>query len=133
MHYPVVIHHDDGSAYGVTVPDISGCFSAGDTVEEALENTKAAIQSHLEILAEDGIIAPVSTSIDNHYNNQDYQGGTWAFVEVDITPYMGQARKVNVTLPAFLLDKIDEAVTKGKGKNRSAFLADSAARMLENY
>lgn len=31
------------TAYGVTVPDLPGCFSAGDTLEEALDNTREAI------------------------------------------------------------------------------------------
>jgi hypothetical protein len=29
MNYPVVIHKDKDSDYGVTVPDLSGCFTAG--------------------------------------------------------------------------------------------------------
>ena len=35
MRYPIVIHKDPESCYGVTVPDLPGCFSAGNTVEEA--------------------------------------------------------------------------------------------------
>ena len=29
MRYPIVIHKDEGSSYGVTVPDLPGCFSGG--------------------------------------------------------------------------------------------------------
>ena len=37
MLYPVAVERgDDDHAYGVTVPDIQGCFSAGDTFEEAM-------------------------------------------------------------------------------------------------
>jgi predicted RNase H-like HicB family nuclease len=39
MRYPVVIHKDLDSDYGVTVPDLPGCFSAGTTLDEALEET----------------------------------------------------------------------------------------------
>ena len=38
MRYPVVIHKDPESDYGVTVPDLPGCFSAGETLDEALES-----------------------------------------------------------------------------------------------
>ena len=38
MKYPVVIHKDENSDYEVTFPDLPGCFSAGDTIEEALAN-----------------------------------------------------------------------------------------------
>ena len=55
MLYPIAIERgSDTEAFGVTVPDIPGCFSAGDTLEEAIENVKEAISGHLEILAEDG-------------------------------------------------------------------------------
>lgn len=97
MRYPVVIHHDDGTAYGVTVPDIPGCFSAGETVDEALENTQVAIAGHLELLAEDGQVAPVATDITAHQGNPDYADGIWGYVEVDITSFLGKTEKVNVT------------------------------------
>jgi HicB_like antitoxin of bacterial toxin-antitoxin system len=34
MRYPVVVHKDPDSDYGVTVPDLPGCFSAGETLPE---------------------------------------------------------------------------------------------------
>ncbi|EEZ3329037.1 type II toxin-antitoxin system HicB family antitoxin, partial [Escherichia coli] len=42
MKFPVVLHKDPGSDYGVTLPDVPGCFSAGCTVDEALDNAKEA-------------------------------------------------------------------------------------------
>ena len=53
IKYELVIHKQKDSCFGVTVTDLPGCFSAGDTIEEALRNTEEAIQSHLEVLAED--------------------------------------------------------------------------------
>ena len=35
MRFPAVIHKDEETGYGVTVPDLPGCFSAGDTDEAA--------------------------------------------------------------------------------------------------
>ncbi|MDI6026348.1 type II toxin-antitoxin system HicB family antitoxin [Corticibacterium sp. UT-5YL-CI-8] len=35
MHYIALTHKDPDSAYGVSFPDIPGCFSAGDSVDEA--------------------------------------------------------------------------------------------------
>ena len=39
MRYPVVVHKDPNSDYGVTVPDLPGCFSAGETMDEALQES----------------------------------------------------------------------------------------------
>lgn len=130
MKYPIAIHKDDNSCFGVTVPDIPGCFSAGETVDEALKNTEEAIFSHLEILAEGGEIAPTPSEIDTHYVNPDYTGATWAYVDVDVSAFLGGTEKATVTLPKLLILKIDEEVAAGKWKSRSAFLADSALHAL---
>ena len=126
MRYPIAIHHDDNSAYGVTVPDIPGCFSAGDTFDEALINTEEAILGHIDILAEDGDIAPLATSIEAHRKNPDFKEATWGFVDVDITPFLGKSEKINVTLPSFVIHKIEQAGVK----NRSKFLAEAALKAL---
>lgn len=51
MLYPIAVElgHND-SSYGVIVPDILGCYSAGDSLEDAIENTQEAITVHLETL-----------------------------------------------------------------------------------
>ncbi|MBC7858192.1 MAG: type II toxin-antitoxin system HicB family antitoxin [Burkholderiaceae bacterium] len=55
MEIPVVIHKDEGSVYGVTVPDIPGCHSWGETVDHAMRNVRDAIYSHVETLQELGV------------------------------------------------------------------------------
>lgn len=132
MRYPVVIHQEGASAYGVTVPDIAGCFSAGDTLDEALHQVQEAIISHLEILAEDGVTAPVASSLSAHKDNPDYSDGLWALVDIDISQFSGKSEKINVTLPSLLINKIDNAVSNGFGKSRSGFLADAAMKHLKS-
>jgi predicted RNase H-like HicB family nuclease len=134
MLYPVAVEKgSDTEAYGVTVPDIKGCFSAGDTFEEALSNVKEAIADHLEILAEDGKEIPLATEISNFLNDKDYEGFIWAVVDVDVSRYLGKAEKINVTLPSRLIRLIDDKVGKDKSyKSRSAFLAAGAERMLSH-
>lgn len=48
MRYPVIIHKDPQSDYGVSVTDLPGCFSAGETLDEALTQVVEAIECHLE-------------------------------------------------------------------------------------
>ncbi len=56
MHLKVVIEEDEEvGGYVVSCPSLPGCFSQGDTVEEALENIKEAVQACLESLGEDEI------------------------------------------------------------------------------
>ncbi len=49
--YTVVLEYDpDEPGYSVRVPALHGCYSQGDTVEEALINAKEAIAGHLAAL-----------------------------------------------------------------------------------
>jgi len=130
MKYPVAIQKDKDSCYGVTVPDIPGCFSAGESLDEAMNNVQDAISSHLEILAEDKELAPKPSLVDSHIDNKDYAGSTWAYVDIDVSPFLGKTEKATVTLPKLIIRQIDALVAAGKAKNRSAFLADSALKSL---
>ena len=127
MKFAVVVHHDPGSAYGVTVPDLPGCFSAGDTFDEALDNTAEAIELHLEGLLEEGLDFPRASTIEQHLENPEFAGGTWGFVDFDIVPYLGNTEKINVTLPSSLIRKIDAKAGK---RGRSNFLAEAALKDL---
>lgn len=133
MLYPVAIEPgDDTNAYGVAVPDVPGCFSAGDSLEEALANAKEALEIHLEGLADMGKLPPEASNIKAHMNNPDYAGWVWAMVEVDTEPFMGKASKINVTLPDLLTRKIDEVVgTNRTYKSRSHFLQVAASHELQ--
>ena len=81
-HYPVVLHKDPESCYGVTVPDLPGCFTAGDTVEDALKQARKAIEFHIECLLLDGDPIPESKDIASHQNNPNYADGQWESVTV---------------------------------------------------
>jgi len=128
MRYPVVLHTDDGIRYGVTVPDLPGCFSTGATFDEALESVKEAIDLHLEGLVEDGAEVPVPCPIAQHRANADFSDGVWAIVEVDVSRFDGRAEKINITVPRRVLAKIDHYAA-ARGASRSGFLVE-AARLL---
>ena len=133
MRYPIVIHKDECSDFGVTVPDIPGCYSAGDSYDEALQNAIEAIQCHLEGLLLDNESLPVASSIDNWINNQDYSDGVWAMVDVDLAQISGKVKRVNITLPERVLNLIDLYGKSHAIKNRSAFLTDAALDFMANH
>lgn len=131
MKFPVVIHKDADSDYGVTVPDVPGCFSAGTTFSEALENVHEALALHLEGMVADGDALPQAKEVDVHLENPDYAGGVWAVVDFDLTPYLGKSVRFNASLPENLLLRIDEKVNKDhRYASRSGFLATAALREL---
>jgi predicted RNase H-like HicB family nuclease len=125
MRFPVVLHTDDGVRFGVTVPDLPGCFSAGDTLDEALDSVAEAIDLHLDGIVEDGGEVPTPHPMAEHRANPDFADGVWAAVEVDVTRFDGRAEKINITLPRRLLAKID-SYARAHGETRSGFLAEAA-------
>ena len=44
MHYTVILEREEGDGYHAFAPALKGCHSQGDTLEEALENIKEAIE-----------------------------------------------------------------------------------------
>jgi len=124
MRYPVVIHKEPHSDYGVTVPDLPGCFSAGETLDEALTQVVEAIECHLEGLLADGEPIPPPQEIEFHQGNPDYQGGIWALVAIDISRLSGKTRRVNITLPERVLSLID-SYAAGRGDSRSGLITQA--------
>jgi len=131
MRFPVVLHSDDGVRFGVTVPDLPGCFSAGDTFDQALDSVKEAIELHIEGMVDEGQEIPLPKSISEHRQNPDYAEGIWATVDVDVSRFDGKAEKINITLPRRLLTRIDEHA-RAHGATRSGFLADAARAAMRH-
>lgn len=135
MRYPVVIHKDPDSDYGVTVPDLPGCFSAGESIDEALAQAVEAIECHLEGLLLDEEPIPPSRSIEYHSDNPDYAEGIWAFVSIDLSRLSGKSKRVNITIPERLLSLMDHYAAR-HGETRSGLIAQAtmeyiAARSME--
>jgi predicted RNase H-like HicB family nuclease len=131
MRFPVVLHTDDGRHYGVTVPDLPGCFSGGEGIEDALASAMEAIDLHLEGMVEEGLALPAAGSLVAHQANPEFAGGVWVLVTVDLSRYEGKAEKINITLPRYLIRRIDEAA-RAAGSSRSRFLADAARKAMQS-
>ncbi|UVC27995.1 type II toxin-antitoxin system HicB family antitoxin [Pantoea sp. SOD02] len=132
MFYPIAIEAGDQStAFGVTVPDLPGCFSAGDTLEAAVKNAKEAIIGHLELLVELEQDIPAVSELKSLMKDPQYAGYVWVLIDVDVTRILGGSEKINVTLPKLLIDRIDRCVaTHPEFKTRSGFLAQVALERI---
>ena len=51
--YKVFLEKDPAGGYVVICPSFQGCYSQGETIEEALDNIKEAIELYLETISED--------------------------------------------------------------------------------
>ena len=128
--FPIAIEPgDDTHAFGVVVPDLPGCFSAGDTLSEAYANVKEAIESHLSVLVDEGMSIPSQGSLAEHRSNPDYAAWLWGVVEVADIPAMKKTVRLNISLPEALLRDID-AHASSMHLSRSGFLAQAALKAM---
>ena len=62
--FTVVVEQDEDGLYVASVPLLQGCYSQGETYEEALENVKDAIKLHIEARQALGESVPIEVAID---------------------------------------------------------------------
>ena len=124
MQFLVVLHTErDRTDYGVTVPDLPGCVSAGDTLEQALANAGEAILGHLEVMVEDGQPVPEPNSTVPPLGAGQMIGA----VKVDLAELeaLRETVRLNISMARRTLERIDEAARLA-GTTRSGFLAMAA-------
>ena len=134
IHYPVVIHKDTDSDYGVTVPDIPGCFSAGAFIPEALQQAKESIECHLEGLILDNEEIPAAT--EDHtplVGLKEFRGGIWHLIEINLNKLDTRTKRINVTIPERTLNRMDRYVKEHRFDSRSGFIAHAVETFIEQY
>lgn len=58
LSYRILIRRDQEGGYTVMVPALPGCITGGDTLEEAIENAREAVELYVESLLEMGEDVP---------------------------------------------------------------------------
>ncbi|MEP0518570.1 MAG: type II toxin-antitoxin system HicB family antitoxin [Hyphomicrobiales bacterium] len=122
-----VVHKDQDSAYGIHFPDVPGCFSASDELDDLLANASEALALHL-----DGETIPEARSLDIVRQDSDVAKdlAEGAFLlAVPLIELSGRSTKANITMDAGLLSAVD-TTAQARGLTRSAFLADLARREI---
>jgi predicted RNase H-like HicB family nuclease len=131
MFYIALTHKETGSAYGVSLPDLPGCVSAGDSFEGAALNAIEALGLHVEGMREDGEEIPAPSRYEDIMAASDawWQCEGATFTAVLLIENRARKVRVNINLNIDLLDAIDTQA-KARGLTRSAFLASAATREL---
>jgi predicted RNase H-like HicB family nuclease len=62
--YRILIEKDENDIYIASCPALQGCYSQGDTVDEALQNIKDSIQLHIEARQALGEPVPIEILIE---------------------------------------------------------------------
>lgn len=126
--YYALVHHEDGSAFGVNFPDLPGVFSASDNEADIVANAAEALQ-----LAADGETLPPPSDHATLLSRADVRAdlAEGAFlISVPLIENDTKVERVNVTFERGLLQAIDRTARSRK-ITRAGFLAQAARNEIE--
>lgn len=131
MRYVALIYKEPDSAFGVVFPDLPGCFSAGDTMDEASQNAVEALAAHVRWLEADGDPVPAARTMDDIVADPELADALEGamLIGIPLVRDLGSTTRINVSLDLGLLKAIDDEA-RSRGQTRSAFLASAARREL---
>jgi predicted RNase H-like HicB family nuclease len=124
--YIALIHKDRHSSFGASFPDLPGCISAADSLEDLRPMIEESLSLHIEGLLEDGDALPEPSTLDVIVKSKDYVDAV-AVTVVKSPETLDATVRVNITLPEKALAQIDHKAAQ-KGMSRSSFLVKAAER-----
>lgn len=109
VSYFAVFEENQDGAFGVFFPDIPGCISFGETLEEAQENVKQALELHVYGLEKSGEELPASSE---KLDIEDVKN--CIVIPISIYPDLvknemdNRRVRTNITIPSWLKDIAEE-------------------------
>lgn len=123
MRYPVVIEiGTPDTAFGVVVPDLPGCFAAGETLDQTMLNAEQAIALWIDAALDAGDAIPPPSPLETIRRRKEFRGWTFGLASVDPAALDDSIERVNITLPRRVLRRLDQRA-KASGESRSGFIA----------
>lgn len=127
FYFTVIVHKDEGSAYGLSFPDLPGCHAAADDWNDI---PHAATEA-LDLWFEDAAFAepkPFDAIRALPESAEALAEGAALFVVPYIRPD-GAPVRANISMERGLLEAIDQ-IAKARGMTRSSFLGSLARREI---
>lgn len=126
-YFTAIIHQDEDSAYGLTFPDLPGCFAAADNWDAIPAAATEAIDLWFEDMPD---VAPASLeAIRQRPDIIKALASGAVLMPVPYIPADTAMERVNISMERGLLRAIDETA-KARKMTRSSFLASAARREL---
>lgn len=126
-YFYAIVHKDDDSAFGVTFPDLPGCFSAADSEADLLPNACEALDLWFQDAPD---VAPMGLDEVQELAADDLRQGAF-IIAVPRIACSAKIERVNLSLDSGILAAIDRAARE-RNLTRSAFLAQAARNEIEH-
>ncbi|MCI4588611.1 type II toxin-antitoxin system HicB family antitoxin [Sphingobium sp. BYY-5] len=116
-----IVHKDEDSAFGVSFPDLPGCFSAADTEDAVLPKAVEALDLWFEDAEE---VVPRSIEQVRAEVADELAQGAY-LLAVPRVSNAGKMTRVNLSMDRGIVEAID-AAARMRGLTRSGFVAEAA-------
>lgn len=121
--------NEDGTKYYCRVPDLPGCITTGDSLDNAIEMITDAASGWLAVAEDEGNDIPLATP---QHDLDIPDNAICSIIRIDTFAYRAatdtRAVRKNVSLPAWMA-----ALAEKRGVNCSQVLQESLARLLNKY
>lgn len=109
--YPVCFYEENDGGYSIDVPDLLGCCTQGETIEEAIEMAQDAALGWITTAIEDGEDIPKPSRMEDI--KLENEKGFVSLVLLDLDKYMKlnsskRAIKKTLTIPVWLNEKAEK-------------------------
>jgi len=126
LRYPIAIEPgSEDTAFGVVVPDLPGCFSAGDSLDEAIAAAEEAAAAWIDAVLDRGGNIPPPSPLERIASDAVYAGWIFAVISIDPALLDDSTERVNITLPRRIQRRIDDKA-RALGETRSGYIARMA-------
>ena len=127
MRYFALLRKEPDSDFSVDFPDLPGCVTAGETLEEARKLAAEVLAFHIDGMLEGRLPIPPPSTLEEIMADPD-NAEALPFI-VEVPDHRRKAVRVNPTISKADLEKVN-AIAKKRGKSRSALLTEAVRRMI---
>jgi len=109
-HYEAVLAGVGTDQIDVAFPDFPGCVTVAKTLDEARSRAAEALSFHIQSMVDDGDPIPAGGDEDallEMVRDYEDEGHRVVIASVGVEIPAGKAKRVNVTLPEYVLDAVD--------------------------
>ena len=104
--YPAIFLKEEDAGYSVSFPDLDGCFTEGNTLEQAIEMAQEALGLYLASLEERKLIIPKASGYEDIQCNRN-EFISLVYTSVDKYKRSNKAVKKTLTIPQWLNEEAE--------------------------
>lgn len=134
-HYIAVLVPERSGGWAVLFPDLPGCASQGETLDEAIAMASDALAGHLAVARDYGDPIPTPRSVDEIRSDKDWcsqnnvQWSKAMVAPILVRPPLGKPERVTISMDSNILREVD-AYAERRDLTRSAVLTAGAELLL---